>query len=190
MDWNLQRRRGGSNVCYAMLSKLTPSPMHWHQLSLPVVQKCYKVGTFSRCLSEWEKPIREVTDFSFHEVKIICTTHAKEKQEITFFYGKMATLEWDLDRGDGWKVTSPSILIPSLTWCQLLPGTQGLLGKPTSGKCALWGTTSFTSLRFGTWLVLAKRPPFGIKSSQSMSGGHALLRHVSPSNVVFLSSHH
>lgn len=71
------------------------------------MQKCYIFGTFSRCLNEWEKPIREVTGFSFHEVKIIRTTRAKEKQEITFFYGKMATLEWDLDCGDGWKVTSP-----------------------------------------------------------------------------------
>lgn len=32
-----------------------------------------------------------------HEVKIVHTTRVKEKQEIIFFYGKMATLGWDPD---------------------------------------------------------------------------------------------
>lgn len=34
----------------------------------------------------------------FHKVKIIHTTKGQEKEEIVFFYGKMATLSWDMDR--------------------------------------------------------------------------------------------
>ena len=39
------------------LVNFTPFAMHQHHLSLPIYEKCYKVGTYSRCHNEWEKPI-------------------------------------------------------------------------------------------------------------------------------------
>jgi hypothetical protein len=60
--------------------------------------QCYTVGTHSRCLNTWEKPIGDMEGL-FHKVKIIHTTRGKnkerEKEEIKIFYDKMTTLRWD-----------------------------------------------------------------------------------------------
>lgn len=40
-------------------------------------KKCYGVGTYSKCLSEWEKPMGAMSDF-IHEVKIIHSARGKE----------------------------------------------------------------------------------------------------------------
>ena len=81
------------------------APPQWQlqRVTLPLPAQCFMVGTYSRCLNEWEKP-SETLEGCFHEVKIIPTTRGpKEVKEedrltITFFYGKTATLRWDLDR--------------------------------------------------------------------------------------------
>ena len=72
------------------------SAMPQHHLSLPNTKKCYRVGTYSRCFNEWDKPIGHMSAF-FHEVKIIHTTRGQEKHKIIFFYGKMTDLGWDPD---------------------------------------------------------------------------------------------
>ena len=88
------------------VSEFTPPCFQLHNLTLPIPTKCYTVGTYSRCLREWEHPEGEVEGF-FHEVKIIYTNRGPKKEgeeEVIFFYGKVATLPWDPDRwrwGDG-----------------------------------------------------------------------------------------
>ena len=76
--------------------EFTPSAMPQHHLSLPITKKCYRVGAYSRCFSEWEKPTGHLSGF-FHEVKIIHTTMGKEKHKIISFHGRMTSLGWDLD---------------------------------------------------------------------------------------------
>ena len=82
-------------------NEFTPICMQLHHLSLPIPIQCYTVGTYSRCLREWENPVGDMVGF-FHKVKIIHTTRCPKKdglrEEIRFFYGKMATLGWDPDR--------------------------------------------------------------------------------------------
>lgn len=77
-----------------------PPCMEMHHLSLPLPVQCFTVGTRSCCLREWEKPEGKMASF-FHKVKIIRTNKGPKKGEkeiITFFYGKLAILGWDLDR--------------------------------------------------------------------------------------------
>ena len=91
-------------------SEFTPSPcFQLYTLTLPIPSKCFTVGTYSRCLREWEHPEGEI-EGHFHEVKIIYTNRGvkkegeEEREEVIFFYGKVATLSWDPDRwrwGDG-----------------------------------------------------------------------------------------
>ena len=76
--------------------------MQSQHLNLPLSVQCFTVGTHSRCLREWEKPGGELRGF-FHKVKIIHTQRGpkregEDKEQITFFYGKIATLGWDPDR--------------------------------------------------------------------------------------------
>ena len=63
--------------------------------------QCYMVGTHSRCLRVWERPLGEIEGY-FHKFKIIYTNRGPkkegEREEIIFFYGKIATLGWDPDR--------------------------------------------------------------------------------------------
>ena len=81
--------------------EFTPTCMQFHHLSLPIPVQCYTVGTYSRCLREWENPVGDFVGV-FHHVKIIHTTRGPKKEgvreEIRFFYGKMATMGWDPDR--------------------------------------------------------------------------------------------
>ena len=52
-------------------------------------------------LKTWENPNRRMNG-SYHKVKIMRinrgSTREGVKEEVVFFYGKMATLGWDLDR--------------------------------------------------------------------------------------------
>ena len=51
---------------------------HQHLIYLPLMDKCYTMGTCSRCLSEWEKPTGNMSGF-FHHVKIIYITRGQNK---------------------------------------------------------------------------------------------------------------
>ena len=79
--------------------EFTPECLQRITLTLPLPVQCYTVGTHSRCLREWERPQGELEGF-FHKVKIIHTNRGPKKEgikeEIIFFYGKLATLGWDL----------------------------------------------------------------------------------------------
>ena len=72
-------------------------------LILPIPTKCYTIGTYFRYLIEWKHPEREIEGI-FHEVKMIYTNRVpkkdgeEEREEVIFFYGKIATLLWDPDR--------------------------------------------------------------------------------------------
>lgn len=76
------------------------SCMQLHHLFMHLPVQCFMVGTHSRCLRQWENPTRDMVGFP-HEVKIIHTTRGPKrgevKEEIIFYYGKMATLSWDVD---------------------------------------------------------------------------------------------
>lgn len=71
-----------------------------HQVSIPLIVKCFTADTHLRCLSEWERPTGEFSGFS-HQVKIIYVFKGPKencKQEkIAFFYGKEATMGWNPD---------------------------------------------------------------------------------------------
>jgi hypothetical protein len=75
--------------------------MQWHNLTLPIPVQCFTVGTHSWCLREWEHPLGEMEGF-FHKVKINHTNRGPKKEEkrdeVIFFYRKVATLGWDPDR--------------------------------------------------------------------------------------------
>ena len=68
--------------------------MQQYHLSLLLLVKYYL-----RSLSKWQDPTGNFIDI-FHHFKIIYTTRGPKEgkeEEITFFYCKEATLEWDLD---------------------------------------------------------------------------------------------
>ena len=79
----------------------TPECLQWHNATLPFPTQCYTVGTHSRCLRIWERPLGQVEGY-FHKVKVIHTYRRLkkegEREQIIFFYGNLATLGWDLDR--------------------------------------------------------------------------------------------
>ena len=84
-------------------TEFTPSILQFYHISLPISATCYTVGTYSRCLREWEHPIGEVEGY-FYEVKVMFTNRGakkdgeEEREEVIFFYGKVASLFWDPDR--------------------------------------------------------------------------------------------
>ena len=88
-------------IVFQSSSNFTPSCMQWHNVTLPFPVQCFTVGTYSRCLRVWERPLGEIEGF-FHEVKVIHTSRGpkreEKKEEVSFFYGKVATLGWDPDR--------------------------------------------------------------------------------------------
>ena len=57
-------------VVIRCVADFTPPCLQLHNLILPIPTKCYTIGTYSRCLREWEHPEGEVKGI-FHEVKII-----------------------------------------------------------------------------------------------------------------------
>ena len=90
-------------------SEFTPLCLQYLNVSLPIPAPYFTVGTHSRCLMAWERPVGDIGGI-FHVVKNMHTTRGpkkdkeEDKEEITFFYGKVATLTWDPDRwrwGDG-----------------------------------------------------------------------------------------
>lgn len=91
----------GPNFYAKMYKGVMPQCLQYQHIVMPLMVQCFTVGTHSRCLNEWVNPTREM-DGLFHEVRVIHTTRGQMqegvKEEITFFYGKMATLSWDLDR--------------------------------------------------------------------------------------------
>ena len=91
--------------------EFTPSSLQFYNISLLIPATCYTVGTYSRCLRKWMHPIGEF-EGHFHEVKVVFTNRGakkegeEEREEVIFFYGKIASLFWDPDRwrlGDGGK---------------------------------------------------------------------------------------
>ena len=78
--------------------EFTPECLQRKTLNLPLLVQCYTVGTHSRCLREWERPQVELEGF-FHKVKIFHTNRGPKRkgkrEEIIFFYGKLASLGWD-----------------------------------------------------------------------------------------------
>ena len=96
------KREEEDPVCvFQCVEGFTPECLQWHNATLPFPTPCYMVGTHSRCLRVWERPLGEIEGY-FHKVKIIRTkrgpTKEGEREEIIFFYGKLATLGWDPDR--------------------------------------------------------------------------------------------
>lgn len=82
-------------------SDFTPECLQWHNNTLHFPVQCYMMGTHSRCLKVWERPLGEIESY-FHKVKIIHTNIGPKKEgkrkKIIFFYDKLATLGWDPDR--------------------------------------------------------------------------------------------
>ena len=83
------------------MPKIMPQCLRIQHIVIPLLVQCFKVGTYSRCLNGWDQPDGEM-DGLFHEVRVIHTSRGNkkegEKEAITFFYGKTATLQWDPDR--------------------------------------------------------------------------------------------
>ena len=65
---------------------------------MPLSLQYFTISTHSRRLSECENPTEDMASF-FHKVEIIHTTRGQKKEEIIFFYGKMASLKWNPNRG-------------------------------------------------------------------------------------------
>ena len=89
-------------VCvFQCVEGFTPVCHQWHNATLPFPMQCYTVGPHSRCLRVWERPLGEIEGY-FHKVKIIHTNRGPkregEREKISFFYGKLASLGWDPDR--------------------------------------------------------------------------------------------
>jgi hypothetical protein len=79
------------------VSEFTLSCFQPYNITLFIPAKCFTVGTYSRCLREWEHPDGDVEGY-FHEVKIFHTNRGpkkkegEEREEVIFFYGKVTTL--------------------------------------------------------------------------------------------------
>jgi hypothetical protein len=89
--------------------EFTPSAMPQYHLSLPITKSCYRVGTYSRCFSKWENPMRHMFGF-FHEVKII-HTRGKEKHIIISFHIWCDGQSWS---GHGSMAMGGRLLLPQL----------------------------------------------------------------------------
>ena len=156
--------------------------------------QCYTVGTHSRCLRVWERPLGEIEGY-FHKVKIIHTNRGPkkegEREKIIFFYGKLATLGWDPDRwrwiDGGHFLTIP----PRMDVMPSLIETRAPPGRRINGKVISQVTIGSTGHKFGTHYGPGKKRhsfgQFGIRRWPSMSGGPALHRPLSLNNVCFAS---
>ena len=80
-----------------------------HNMILPTPAKCYTIGMYSRCLSEWDHPEEEVEGIfmrskSFTSIEVPRKMEKKGDKRLFFFYGKVVSLLWDPDQwrwGDG-----------------------------------------------------------------------------------------
>lgn len=63
------------------VNEFAPSCMQLHHLSMSVPLQCFTVGTYSRCIREWESPVGYMVGF-FHEVNIIHNTRGPQKKVI------------------------------------------------------------------------------------------------------------
>jgi hypothetical protein len=79
----------------------TPILLQRYNIFHPLPVQCFTIGKHSRCLRTWENPSGRMNG-SYHKVKIIRTNRGPTKdgvkEEVVFFYGKVATLGWDPDR--------------------------------------------------------------------------------------------
>ena len=57
----------------------TPECLQWHYATFPFPVQCYTMGTHSRCLIPWERPLGEIEGY-FHKVKIIHTNRGPKKK--------------------------------------------------------------------------------------------------------------
>lgn len=87
------------------------------------------------------------------------TPLVKEKQGITFFHGKLATLERNPDWWWWVEVSGSSTIPQSLVRSWLLLETMGPRGSLTSDKATCLGNARRIGLKFGMWLTPAKRSP-------------------------------
>ena len=94
---------GGEDPAFVLRCNkdFTPACLQRYSITLSTPVECFTVGTHSRCLRTWERPSGEFDGF-FHMVKVIHTTRGPKKEgeqeELTFFYGKEASLGWDPDK--------------------------------------------------------------------------------------------
>jgi len=62
------------------VSEFTPPCFQLHNLTLPIPTKCYTVGTYSRCIREWEHPEGQVEGFSMR-LKLCTPIEALRRRE-------------------------------------------------------------------------------------------------------------
>ena len=70
-------------------NNFTPVCLQWHNATLPFPVQCFTVGTHSRCLREWDRPLGEIEGY-FHKVKVIRTNRGPKREgkreEVAFLW--------------------------------------------------------------------------------------------------------
>lgn len=142
---------------------------HQHQIYLPLVNKCYTMGTYSRCLSKWGKPTSNMSGF-FHHVKIIYIN--KGQKELHFFNAKLPLSPGIRTIGGGRGVLAFLIIPRRWAHTKSSPGSPTHPKQLTSGKATSLGTTCFIGHKFGILRVVAQLlcSPFDTKRSWSTNG--------------------
>ena len=155
----------------------------------------FTVGTYSRCINEWEKPSGTM-EGCFHEVKIIHTSRgpkeAKEEDRltITFFYGKRPRLDGTWTGRGGRTVNDFLITQPKWEGTQWFIGIRRSPGRRRSDKVIFQIIVDSNGPKYRIhYNLVKKRPSFGvfsIKRWRLMSGELELHRPQFPNNARFV----
>ena len=172
----------------------TPVLLERYNIFHPLPVQCFMVSKHSRWIREWENHNGRMNS-SYHKVKIIRTnrgsTRDGEKEEVVFFYGKVITLGWDLDRWRWPMAVTSSIILPRPAETLLSIGPPASLGQVTNDKVILPAITKKFGHKCGILFVVARKPPslyqFGIRQLRWMNGESELLWLAFPNNVYFAS---
>lgn len=149
------------------------------------LDKCFTVGTHSRCLGEKEHPTDTMIGV-FHLIKIIHTTRAKRRKVLCTSMAKLPVWVGTWIGGSGLRVTD--VLTTTQNLVETLSLTWSLArGWRINGKAISPETIGFIGPMRGILPTQAKKPlscgPFGTTQKWLMNGGPELLRLLSPNNV-------
>ena len=141
--------------------------------TLPYLSR-YNVLQWVQCthvaLNSWDNPIGEM-DGLFHEVRVFHTTRGHktegEQENITFFYGKMATLGWDPDMWQWVEGCHFLEFTMKIGRYFITKGPKGLIMSQTNGKATFLGITNSIGHKYGILCRLGRKPrscgQYGIK---------------------------
>ena len=164
-----------------------------YNITLLTPVQWYTVGTHSRYLRSWERPIGDFGGF-FHMIKVIHTNRGLRrrgsKKSSSSFTAKRPLSGGTQIDGGGRTAGDFSTLLLKMDENSFLIVTRAPHARVRSDKVAFPVITSSIGNKYGTYFERIRKRrlcgQFGIKQSSSMNGGSASPRRRFLSNVFFV----